>query len=436
MQITNNIDILILSNGPGEITTWVFPVVKQLRSQFKDKPIKLRISLVLSPCPHATGNEETIASQYPEIDRIQSAKYFFPFLLWGKTYQNWDWYSQGMVIFLGGDQFYTLPIAKRLGYLSLVYAEWDARWYRYLDYFAVMNEDVSKKLPFMYQNKCTVVGDLMADVSEENILNKDYFGPSIDNNYSNKEIELIGLLPGSKAAKLTQGVPLTLAIAEYIHQKRPQTKFIIPVAPTINREILAKYANSKYNLFIQQLGGVSAKLIIDNSQGEQKAFLETNQGLKVELITQFPCYQTLKKCQICLTTVGANTAQLGSLNVPMIVLIPSYQLDAMKSWDGLPGLLANLPWLGNSLAKLINWLVIQYTIKNKKLYAWPNIWAKREIVPELIGELKVENIGNMVLNYLEKPELLEEIKQDLAQVRGNSGAATKIARIVVEKMNI
>jgi lipid-A-disaccharide synthase len=38
---------------------------------------------------------------------------------------------------------------------------------------------------------------------------------------------------------------------------------------------------------------------------------------------------------LCLTTVGANTAELGSLAVPMIVLLPTQQLDAMRAWDGL-----------------------------------------------------------------------------------------------------
>jgi lipid-A-disaccharide synthase len=316
-------------------------------------------------------------------------------------------------------------IAKRLGYFSLVYAEWEARWYRYIDYFAVMNENVIKKLPFQYQNKCTVVGDLMADVNAEK--NSDYL-TAIKENIDNNNIELIGILPGSKPAKLTQGVPFFLAIAEYINKKRPQTRFIIPVAPTINIDTLVKYANPKENPFIDKLGGVTADLINNN-------FLETSGGLKVELISEFPCYEILKKCKICLTTVGANTAQLGSLGVPMIVLIPTYQLDAMKSWDGLPGLLANLPLLGNTFAKLINWLVVEYAIKNKRLYAWPNIWAKKEIVPELIGQLKVENIGNMVLNYLENHELLEEIKHNLMQIRGESGAAEKIANIVVSINN-
>ncbi len=412
-------DILILTNGPGEITTWVKPVVEKIRENLANLELNVRISVVLSPCPNATGNEVQIASQYPQISRIQGAKDFFPFLLWGKTVNNWDWYQNGLVIFLGGDQFYTLIIAKRLGYQSLVYAEWEARWYRYLDYFAVMNKQVYNSIPAQFQPKVTIVGDLMADVPQED-------------NYQQKShsIKTIGLLPGSKSGKLTQGVPFLMAIASYVKNHHPQTKFIIPVAPTITPEIIEDYANLDKNPLVKTFGRITGKLKTEKRVEKTKFYLQTSTNIDIELITEFPCYQELKKCDLCLTTIGANTAQLGSLAIPMIVLIPSYQWDAMTAWDGLLGMLVNFPFVGKNLAKLINWFAVQYTVKNNKLYAWPNIWAKKEIVPELIGYLKVEEIGKMVLDYLQNPEKLAKIKQDLTNVRGNSGASQKIADLV------
>lgn len=412
----NNFDIIILSNGPGEITTWVLPVVKQIRANLTIPQDKLRISLILSPCPHATGNEVKIASQWHEINRIQSAEDFSSFLLFGKTKDNWHWYSQGLVIFLGGDQFFSFIIAKRLGYQTLIYAEWEARWYRYINFFAVMNQSVIDKIPSNFHYKCTVVGDLMADVT---ILNQ-------SNNSNNKTTLTMGLLPGSKSSKLTQGVPFLMAIAEYIIKKQPNIEFIIPIAPTISAENLANYGKKKYNPLIDKLGGVTGELITEENQ----VYLQTSGGIKIKLIKEFPCYEELIKCDLCLTTVGANTAQLGALAIPMIILLPIYQLEAMKSWDGLLGLLANLPIIGNSCAKLINWLIVQYTIKNKKLYGWPNIWAKREIVPELIGYLTVEEVGTLALNLLENTEKLTEIRDNLISVRGDSGASIKIGNIV------
>ena len=160
------VDILILSNGPGEVTTWVRPVVKALRQKLGNDRDEVRISVVLSPCPNASGKEASIALSYPEVDRVQSASNFFPFLLSGKTAENWDWRNQGVVVFLGGDQFLPVVIGKRLGYKTVVYAEWDARWHNLIDRFGVMKPEVAAKVSPKYAHKFTVVGDLMLEVGE------------------------------------------------------------------------------------------------------------------------------------------------------------------------------------------------------------------------------------------------------------------------------
>ncbi len=160
------VDIVILSNGPGELITWVRPVVQQLRQQAN---IDLRISVILSPCPHATGKEVAIARSYPEVDRVQPPEYFWRFLLWGKTAENWHWYPQGVVLFLGGDQFFTVAVGKRLGYRTVIYAEWDARWWRWIDKFGVMKPEVFAQVSPKYADKFTVVGDLMNEVRSQNL---------------------------------------------------------------------------------------------------------------------------------------------------------------------------------------------------------------------------------------------------------------------------
>ncbi|WP_424097197.1 hypothetical protein [Moorena producens] len=564
-----------MSNGPGELTTWVRPVVKALRETLGNDRSLLRISVVLSPCPHATGKEDAIAKSYPEVDRVQAAEDFLPFLLSGKTAENWDWHPQGVVLFLGGDQFFPVVISKRLGYRSVVYAEWDARWYRWIDHFGVMKPDIIAQVPKTYAHKFTIVGDLMAEIRGLQV-NK---GLQVAGSQVNQELqvtqglqvtgyqvtgstedtlehstEVIALLPGSKPAKLAQGVPLSLAIAEHIHRARPQTRFVIPVAPTIDLKTLAKFANRDHNPIIKKTGWSEAQLIykvdVDNdsvinpglqvkglqvnglqvnglqvnglqvnglqvtgsnsdnlpyrnAKGEQPAnlqpanlqpanlqpanlqpanlqpanlqpanlkpanlkpanlqpanlqpanlgqkatlreqppnlkpstpqlFLKTPSGLCVELWESFPAYELLSQCCLCLTTVGANTAELGSLAVPMIVLLPTQQLDAMRAWDGLPGLLVKLPGVGSSLAKVINWLVLG----QKRLFAWPNIWAKREIVPELVGKLEPVEVAQLALDYLEHPEKLSEMRSHLKSVRGKPGAAQTLAQLVKQELD-
>ncbi|MGD1716975.1 lipid-A-disaccharide synthase [Dapis sp. BLCC M172] len=477
------VDIVILSNGPGELITWVRPVVQQLRQQAN---IDIRISVILSPCPHATGKEVAIARSYPEVDRVQPAEYFWQFLLMGKTAENWHWYPQGVVLFLGGDQFFTVMVGKRLGYRTVIYAEWDARWWRWIDKFGVMKQEVVAQVPPKYADKFTVVGDLMNEVRnqesgvvgtlhatsvQESGVGSCFSGGSEQNN----SIELIGLLPGSKPTKLSLGVPLTLAIAQHIHKIRPQTRFIIPVAPTLELETLANFADPQKNPAIAKMGGVGAKLLIpsldkkktesreegaagletaltqkpgllrthfkDNDRGNKPSVLVasgnsyeiknpklvTTEGVEIELITRTPAYDLLSQCRLCLTTVGANTAELGSLAVPMIVLLPTQQLDIMRAWDGLPGLLANLPGVGAAFATIINWLVV----RKGQLFAWPNIWAKEEIVPELMGKLKPETVAELVLEFLSHPEKLVKMSDRLRSLRGQPGAAEKLAEIVL-----
>jgi len=430
-RIAQAADIIILSNGPGEVATWVRPVVRALRQQLGNDRSLVRISVILSPCPHATGKEAEMAKSYPEVDRVQGAKDFWQFLLQGVRAQHWDWREQGVVLFLGGDQIFPVVIARRLGYRTVVYAEWEARWQGWINRFGVMKPAIIAKAPQKYRHKFTEVGDLMADVRLQG-------ADLLDNQASAEQTanlqpatELVGLLPGSKPAKLTQGMPLALGIAQYIHQARPQTRFVMPVAPTLDLPTLARFANPQHNRVIPLLGGISGQLVIPDSDTDGQPFLKTSGGVRVELVTHFPAYKIISQCQLCLTTVGANTAELGSLAVPMIVLLPTQQLDAMRSWDGIPGLLANLPGLGSAFAKLINWLVL----RQKRLFAWPNIWAGREIVPELVGRLEPLDVAQRVIDYLTHPEKLAAMRDRLCGVRGQAGAAEKLALLVAEELN-
>ncbi len=412
-HVADPIDILILSNGPGELVTWVKPVLRALRRQLIEQRERVRISVVLSPCPNASGNEATIAQSYDEVDRVQAASDFLPFLLLGRTRDNWDWRSRGVVLFLGGDQLFPVVIGRRLGYKTVVYSEWDARWVRWVDRFAVMQSAMVERAKPQQRAKFTVVGDLMTEVA------------GFTDEFSASDEEIIGMLPGSKRAKLMQGVPLLLGVADRIHAVRPQTKFLLPVAPTLSVTELASYASPANNPAFELVNGVTGTLV----QAET-SYLETAQGARVLLhqATGDQTYAQLKQCQICLTTVGANTAELGALAVPMIVLLPTNQLDAMRAWDGMVGLLVNLPGVGTLFAKGIN----QIAMRNLGLLAWPNKWAGKPIVPELLGKLYPPEIAELTIDYLEHPEKLKAMRRDLQAARGESGAADKLAAIVVD----
>jgi lipid A disaccharide synthetase len=421
------IDILILSNGPGEIMTWVRPVVQALRSHNFASLTQARISIILAPCPHASGQEAKVAKGFPGVDRVQGPASFWSFLLWGKTEQNWDWHPKGVVLFLGGDQFPAVVAGKRLGYKIVTYAEWTVRWLRWIDGCGVTQSSEKQKVPAQFQSKIYRVGDLIA---EAQVIEQ----PCTDSVTHTLNLppgtELVGLLPGSKSMKLSLLLPMGMAIANHLHQVRPGVQMIIPVAPTLTLQALCRYLDPALNPSFELVQGDQANLV--EPKDSLLPYLLTAKGARVLLWQRIPAYDLLAQCKLCLTTVGANTAELASLAVPMLVLLPTQQLDAMRAWDGIPGLLANLPLLGTGFAKLINAWVLRQGLGLK---AWPNIWAGQEIVPEWVGRILPEMVGDRLVALLNHPTELEQMRAALKRIRGEPGAAQRLAALIQQVLS-
>ncbi|HIK20649.1 MAG TPA: hypothetical protein IGR15_06260 [Synechococcus sp. M44_DOE_062] len=495
-------DILILSNGPGELTTWVRPVVMELRQQLP----QARLSLVLSPCPHASGQEMKIAQAFIDVDRVQDPDFFLAFLLTGQTEEAWDWAKRGVVLFLGGDQFFAVWIARRLRYRLVVYAEHQPRWQPWVHAFALRTEAIKRRydggrlLGHPWAHKMHVVGDLMADGvasavylpgvplsgwlgsrSPEPLAAASkptagfssptpVFGPLQEDAspgseeprpaVANGEVEpvrtapervgnrftdeewlprgwqrlsdgnrthyQVGLLPGSKPAKLSLGVPLVLAVADELRQMLPNVRFVIPVAPGQTPQSLAAYAHPKLNPDMALIYGTSA-LLEQTNLGSQ---FVTPFGSTVQLWTSFPAYSVLANCDLCLTTIGANTAELAYLGVPMVVVIPTNKLEAMRAWDGILGLLTRLPGLGTWLARAVNWIALRWLGH----LAWPNIWAGREVVPELRGRLRPVAVAEQMRVLLEDPQRRQQMQAELQRLGGKPGAAQAIGQLVAQQL--
>jgi lipid-A-disaccharide synthase len=403
-------DILILSNAPGELTTWVYPFLKALEIAMRSQPApqKTRISIALSPCQNASGRETQLAQSFPNVNRVLPQDQFFDFLLWGKT-PNWEWAKQGIVIFLGGDQFFAIAIAKRLGYKTVIYAEWEARWSRWVDFFAVRNQAIADKIPAEFRAKAEVIGDLMVDQADSE--------PCSDAGSTSR----ICFMPGSKGHKLQVGAPLVVAIADILQQKRPDLELAIVLAPTTTPKILAQYTQTSFPT--PDSAGATANILDGN--------LVTAKGTVIKLYRDFPAHNFIKSSQLCITTVGANTAELAALNQPMLVLLPTNFADTKVGWDGLLGLLASAPILGKVLSILINSVLMSQIEKRGQLLSWPNIWAGKAIVPELLGKLIPTEVATEILFYLDRPEELAKMRDRLKAVCGEAGAASKLAAIVI-----
>ena len=404
--------MVLVCNGPGELSTWVRPLALRLHRELALRPLEpaadLVLDLVLVPCPNATGREHQVAAAMGLFDRILPARSFWRLLLWPRRYGAWP--RQGVVVFLGGDQFWTVLLSARLGYRHLTYAEWVARWPRWNDAIAAMGPTALEALPRRWRNRATVVGDLMADLSE-----------SARQETPLPAGEWVALMPGSKRAKLQVGMPFLLETADRLARLRPQARFLLPVAPTTSVVELLAYASAANPLFGAYACGEPEVL-----EGPSGRRLRTPAGSEILLLEAHPAHGALSQCALALTTVGANTAELGALGVPMIVLVPTQHLQVMQAWDGGIGILARLP--------LLRWLLgaalTAWRMRNHGFLAWPNISAGRMVVPERVGSLTPAAIAQEAADWLDQPQRLEGMREDLRSLRGQPGAVAALAALV------
>ena len=407
--------IVLVGNGPGELSTWVRPLARVLHQRRPLRPLAPTaaggLQLVLVPCPNATGTEHRAAARFGLFERILPADRFWWLLLRPKRFGPWP--RRGVVVFLGGDQFWTVLLSARLGYRHITYAEWVARWPQWNDRIAAMGPQAADRLASRWRSRCTIVGDLMADLSA-----------AARSEAPLAAGEWVALLPGSKGAKLAVGMPFLLETADRLRRLRPGCRFLLPLAPTTSVEDLLRYAGRSNPIASSYAAGLPE--LLEGSGPEQPRRLRTAAGTEILLLEEHPVHGALSQCALALTTVGANTAELGALGVPMLVLVPTQHLAVMQAWDGGLGILARLP----ILRWLLGAVLAAWRMRNHGFLAWPNISAGRAVVPERVGTITPEAIAAEAADWLASPERLQGMQDDLRSLRGQPGAVAALAGLV------
>ena len=83
----------------------------------------------------------------------------------------------------------------------------------------------------------------------------------------------------------------------------------------------------------------------------------------------------------------------------------------------------------------MNLNILKYIyFKKKKFFAWPNIKAKKMIVPERIGNISPRRIAKEVLFLIQNRAKLKSISDNLQKERGEKGAAKKLASIILNSI--
>jgi lipid-A-disaccharide synthase len=207
----------------------------------------------------------------------------------------------------------------------------------------------------------------------------DNISPDDFNNTLNKEgPPIIGLLPGSRSEEVARLLPVMIEAAGIISEEVREVKFIIPVAPSLNKDKAEK-----------MLQGSMADISI--AQGN--------------------VYEVLKSAVLVISASGTATLEAAIFGTPMLIV---YKVSPLSYW------------LGTKLIRV-------------KYAGLANLIAGEEIVPELIQEkASPENIAEHALRLLRDKKARAEMQQQLNAIRkelGDPGASDMAAKVALRMLS-
>lgn len=163
--------------------------------------------------------------------------------------------------------------------------------------------------------------------------------------------KVIALMPGSRGGEVKMLGPIFWQTAHWCLQQDPSLRFIVPAA------------NNKRRLQIEQQLSQSPVLPITVVDGRSQ--------------------EVMGAADVILMASGTTTLEAMLLKKPMVV---TYKFA----------------WLSYAILS---------RIVHTKFFALPNLLAEKELVPEILqGQVQPEVLGKMLLNYLNQPELTQDLK--------------------------
>ncbi len=408
--------VIITSNGPGELNTWAKPIALAIKKQIPDVDIYMQ----LLPCQYASGSEYEIADSWGVLAGIFRSQGFFGDILFGDREKDRIFAGRkGVVIYAGGDQFYPVLIAKRYKAKLIGYTETEARWMGSYDRFFAYSDKLKGE-------KITNINSLMVDSfylsdSEPPITTTheliEYRDAKWDNMAGSQGLRIL-VLPGSRGWQVDFMLPFFVStIMAVISKVNLHFSIMLPDNIT-NENILRSFLKLDIIASIETTEGLpySRKIILDG-------------------MINIPIYSTNDKKtvmlahDVALTIPGTNTAELGIAGIPFLCVFPLNDVRHIP----IEGALA----IVNLFPSLKQKVILNY-FKNK-FSSLPNIRAKKQVVPEMVGILDHWDVAMRFLEYinnLETPENipLEETSIELIELAGEPQGAEMIAKWVEENI--
>ncbi len=404
---TQPVDIVITSNSPGELYSFVRPCVSAISKAIPEA----RIILVITPCQFASGREIEVARSFKEVYEIIFPEEFTKWAFKNIPPKGIRFNKKGIVLYLGGDLMNGVILSKKLGYNAVAYTMDRVSWGHHYERFFVPDSRMEDKAyeKGIDENKTVNVGDLMVDSAtaemRSTLTGIESAGP------------VITFMPGSRKSHIKFLSPYFLKTADLIRERVPDAGFQFGLSPYTNfLRIEESIDRNKADRYTSVLGSFGRVVIEDG-----KKFAVSEAGTRVFLAENMQ-YEAITSADLVITIPGTNTAEIAALGKPMIVAMPTQNSDEYL-FTGVIGILGSIPYLGHIIKRLA------VDIINKKVgfMALPNRKVWKMVAPELRGKITPDEIADLAAVLLKDKEGLAGMGRELKEAMGPAGASKKIA---------
>ena len=201
----------------------------------------------------------------------------------------------------------------------------------------------------------------------------------LDETAQAQDAPVIGLMPGSRRSEIRHILPVMLRAAANIAKVYPNAQWILPLAPGISHDLIAKCQQELVDI-----------------------------GVPPIKIVEEMTYPAMRAATLLLVTSGTATLEAACIGTPMIVLFRTTSL---------------------------NWHIVT-SLTPLTRSGLPNLIAGHDIVPELLQtDLTPTALTELALEFLQNPERREAQQKALRAVSaqlGTAGAAERTAELVLD----
>jgi hypothetical protein len=382
--------VIVTVNGPGEVAAWLFPFAAALR----DHDPAVRLTAALLPCVFASGAERRVVEQMDGIDAVCSPSETVRWLARGAVPSGMRDDLPGCVLHFGGELLLSVMLARRLRYPLVVYAEDRVRHPSLVDRICAANEGARGN-----GNSC-VVGNLMVDAAHRRVPVRatDPLGAPA-----------VALFPGSRPYQVKNMLPFLIEVAGKVAAAMPGMRWLVAQSDFVSHDELAAFARGMQD---RVLYGETARM----QNGDGPARLISERGVRIDVVSSS---EAMRDAHLALTIPGTNTAELAALGIPMILLLPAYQLHTVPM-PGLAGHIGRVPVVGWRVKRA----VADWYLKTRRHWAHPNRIVDERVVPELVGKISAMDVAASVVETLSAP--LDGTSERLRAIMGPPGSADRL----------